>query len=124
MPGLNPDTYRTISAKTASYSVRPEDIGKIFTNRGAGGAVTFTLPTVSTIAAGWWCEFFVVADQNVVIASQGSSDNIVTFNDAGADSITISTAGEIIGASVRVIWDGTSWLAQLMVHETQTPTIA
>ena len=104
------NALRKISAKTASYQVLASDFGTTFTNRGTTAAVTFTLPAVADIPAGWWCEFFVVGAGGIVIASSGSADNIVGLNDATADSITISTASLIIGASVRVIWDGTGWL--------------
>ncbi len=100
-----------ILAKVASYQVKGEDFGTTFTTRGATAAVTFTLPPVADVQAGWWCEFFNVSATGFVIASSGSADNIVALNDAGADSITVSTTSLIIGAYVRVIFDGTGWLA-------------
>lgn len=122
--GLAPALYRPVSAKTASYSIKPEDIGVLFTNRGASGAVVFTLPPNASIASGWFCEFFVVANQSFQVKSD-TADTMVCFNDAAADSITFNTSNERIGAGVRCIWDGTGWLT--FVHlgaETQTPTIA
>jgi len=118
--------YRTVEAKTASYACVPGDLGKILTNRGAGGAITITLPPVTspTLPHGWWVDVFAVAGQNLTVASAGSNDNIVTFNDAAADSVSFETASEIIGGSARFIWDGTGWLCQLFVNETQTPVIA
>jgi len=124
MSGMSRDLYHKISAKTSSYAITKMDLGTLFTNRGASGAVTFTLPLTTGLETGWHCRIFAVADQNVVIASYGSSDNIVTFNDAGADSITISTASEIMGAGYELVWDGTGWLAFSFVGETQTVTIA
>lgn len=122
---LHKNLYSNIEAKTASYTIVPGDIGKLFTNRGASGAVTFTLPVVANLTSGWWCEFFVVANQSFVIASNGSADDIVTFNDAGADSVTINTSAERIGFGARYVWDGTGWLAfHNLGAETQTPTIA
>lgn len=38
------------------------DIGTVFTNRGAAGAVTFTLPPLA--------EFFVVTDQSITLPGQ------------------------------------------------------
>src|SRR3990167_588899 len=113
-----------IDAKTADYTVVAQDIGKILTNRAATASVTFTLPIVTEIQAGWWCMFFAAADFAVVIASAGSLDNLTTFNDLTADSITIDTATEIIGAGVKVVWDGTGWLVHLFPQETQTVTVA
>lgn len=100
-----------ISAKVAAYQVTGADFGTTFTTRGATAAVTFTLPPLAEIGAGWWCEFYNISATGFVIASHGSSDNIVALNDAGADSITVSTTSLIIGAYVRVIYDGTSWLS-------------
>ena len=104
--------YQKIAAKVASYQIVPGDIGTKFTNRGATASITFTLPTVADLTAGWWCEFFGVSATGFVIASAGSSDNIVALNDAGADTITMTTTSRIIGACVKVTWDGTGWLAE------------
>lgn len=101
----------TISAKTAAYSVLEADLGKTFTTRGATAAVTFTLPAVTSFTAGWWCRFYNVSAYGMVIASNGSSDNIVGKNDATADSLTFTTTSLMIGACVKVIWDGTGWLS-------------
>ena len=35
----------------------------------------------------------------------------MTKNDAAADSLTMTTTSLIIGAAVKVIWDGTAWLS-------------
>lgn len=113
-----------IEAKTANYSVTAADCGKTFTNRGATGAVNFTLPATAEIEAGWWARFFVVADQNVTVTS-ATADTMSVFNDATADSIAFSTVAERIGGGIEVVWDGTSWLTFVSLGaETQTPTIA
>ncbi len=123
--GYGGDGFRKIVNKTASYRMVPEDVGTLFTNRGAGGAVTFTLPITTDIVSGWWCEVFAcVLAQNLVLATYNSLDDLTTFNDLTADSITFSTSSEIAGASVRAVWDGTGWLCFLMTQETQTATIA
>lgn len=125
--GISHAEHRRIVTKTASYQVRDSDLGVYFNNYGAGGAVTFTLPNTATIQSGWWCRFAaMVTNQNLVIASYGSSDNLATFNDAGADTITFSTSSEICGAGVEVTWDATNslWMVVLSTEETQTTTIA
>ena len=122
--GLAKAQYQTIVAKTAAYTLTNKDNDKIFTNRGATGAVTFTLPTASDLTDGWSARFFVVADQSVTIAS-AEGDNVVAFNDAAADSIAFSTSGEKVGAGVEVVRDGTGWLAFVSLGmDSQTPTIA
>jgi hypothetical protein len=113
-----------VTAKTTAYTITAADSGKVLTNRGAGASVTFTLPTVAAGFAGVDLTIMaVVAAQNVVIAAQ-TAGQLIAFNDAAADSVTISTAGEIIGASVRCICDGTSWLLIPNLWEGQTVTIA
>lgn len=98
-------------AKTTAYSVLSTDHGRFFTNRGATASVTFTLPAVTTLPAGFTVSFFAVSNYGLVVASNGSSDNIVGLNDAGADTITCTTTSRMIGANVKVVFDGVGWLA-------------
>jgi hypothetical protein len=110
-----------ISAKTSAYQLLVAEAGTTFTDRGATASVTFTLPAVTNMVAGMWFRFYGVSAYGFVVASSGSADNIVTKNDAGADTITCSTASLMIGACVKVIFDGTSWLA---LQESSGPTYA
>jgi len=98
-------------AKTAAYAVLSTDHGRFFTNRGATASVTFTLPAVTSLPAGFTVQFFAVSNYGIVVASNGSSDNIVALNDAGADTITCTTTSRMIGANVKVVFDGVGWLA-------------
>lgn len=124
MSGLFSTGRRVIEAKTAAYTMTPHDENKIFTNRGAGSSVTLTLPPVTYLPAGWTVYVYVVTDDEVVVASNGSNDNITGFNDPTADSWTVTTASEHIGAAAEFVWDGTSWLTFLHVEETQTTAFA
>lgn len=101
----------TVKAKTASYAVTADESGVMFTNRGATVAITFTLPAVTNLPIGTNYRFYGISAYGFTVASNGSSDNIATLNDAAADTITCTTASKIIGASVSVIWDGVAWLA-------------
>ena len=83
--------------KTAAYTVTAAENGTLFTT--GTGAVTFTLPT---IAAGLCYEFLNLVDADMAIASAGSLDNIILFNDASADSATFGTSAKKIGAYCRV----------------------
>jgi hypothetical protein len=104
-----------IVAKTASYTVDAQaDLGKIFTNRGDTDAITFTLPTTAQVLAitpsgGWWCEFYAVEAFDVAVVA-GTVDTMVIIGDKAADSVKLSTSGEIIGGAFRVVHDGTGWL--------------
>jgi len=111
----------SIKAKTADYTVTAEESGVLFTNRGAGSAITFTLPAVTNLPIGTRYEFYGVSTTGFTVASNGSADNILTLNDIAADSITCTSTSKIIGASVAVIWDGVKWLArQASVGNTYT----
>lgn len=53
----------------------------------------------------------------------GTADTMVVFNDLTADTVSLETAGEIIGGCFEVIGDGTGWLVIPMLWEAQTVTI-
>jgi hypothetical protein len=97
-----------VEAKTTAYTVTAADCGKHFSNRAAGGSVTFTLPTPSTEMNGWWCQFSTVAAQAIVLSL--ASKLIVHAN---ATASTVTTAGTI-GQNFRVICDGTGYIVQSM----------
>lgn len=98
-----------VVAKTAAYTIVPGDpCGTLFTNRGAVGAVIFTLPDPTAVAAGTWYDFLGVAGQNMSVVT-AIADTLIAFNDAAADSVAISTAGALIGAHARAVCDGTQW---------------
>ena len=97
-------------AKTANYTIKPRDNGKIFTNRGATGTVVFTLPKITAQAPlkGFNVEFFTVAAQILRVASD-PADSMVSTADAAVDSVSSIAA---IGTHFRVICDGTGWLVE------------
>jgi hypothetical protein len=97
-----------VVAKTASYTVAVDgsDFGKVFTNRGASGTITFTLPTPSAGIAGGYVDFFTVAAQTIAVDCT-MADLLVVHADATADSITTAAT---IGQHIKAICDGTGWL--------------
>lgn len=114
--------WTRVMAKTANYTVLEADNNTLFTNRGATGGVTFTLP--ATPKLGLRYGFYVVADQDLKVAA-GTGDTLVTFNDAAADSVAFQTASEKIGGYFEVIGDGTGWLViSHLAAEAQTITVA
>lgn len=90
-------------AKTASYTIKPDTDkpGTVFTNAGAGGAVTFTLPTPNKAVLGWWYRFLGVADQNIIVQPP-TADTLIVINDVAADSLALQTAGQKIGGVIEV----------------------
>lgn len=105
-------------AKTANYTVgtvATDVVGTVFTNRGAAGSVTFTLPSPT---AGAYYFFAGIVAQNLVITA--GSAIAVTVNNAAATSITYSTASQQIGSFAVAIADGTSWLLVNLSNNTAT----
>ena len=92
--------YRSI-AKTATGTITAAENGATFIVKGAA-AVTLTLPAIAT---GLRYKFLNIATQNLIIASNGSSDDLVVLNDLAADSIMFSTANNQIGAQAEVYSD-------------------
>lgn len=102
-----------INAQAVNYQVLSpltnagDPSGTIFTNRGAAGAVTFTLPVISALMAGVYYDFVGFANQTWGVAA--AAGTVCTFNNAAATSVTCSTAGAKIGAHIRAYCDGASW---------------
>jgi len=97
------------SHKTANYTILATEHGTEFTNTGATGAITLTLPALSTAGINgttYWVS--VIANQSVTVAAAGS-DNIVTFNNAAATSIAVTTTDEKIGTKLRFEAVGGKW---------------
>lgn len=101
--------YPKTVAKTANFTLDPTTTrcGTLFTNRGATGAVTMTLPNLSGAAGGtwdgYWVEFQGEADQTFTVSA--AANKAICFNNLTATSLAASTAGQKIGAAIRAIWD-------------------
>lgn len=115
-----PQVRTRVVAKATAYTITTADSGTIFTNRGAGASVTFTLPD-ATVNNGVDVTIYIVADFEVVVAGavgdqmvMGTDDAGTGNGDAAADSVTITTANEQIGCGLRCVCDGTSWLCMPM----------
>jgi len=88
-------------AKTAAYTILASDTGTVFTNRGASGSVTLTLPAPYANA-----HFLVLVHAAQVFAvASDVADTLVTYNDATADSVQSNT----VGAAMWIWSDGQSW---------------
>jgi hypothetical protein len=90
-------SFNRVVEKATNYTVVAADHGKLF--MATTGAVTFTLPTK---AVGLTFEFFQTTDNDLVLASAGSLDDILAFGDLAADLVTFSTATQKIGSHARV----------------------
>jgi hypothetical protein len=119
---MPPRLNRRYVSKTADYtvSVGVDQAGTIFTNRGATGAVVFTLPTIAQGQhIGLFYEFEVRADQSITVAVP-TVDTAIAFNDAAADSIALSTASQKLGGLIRASWDGYAWMLLNLSNNTLT----
>jgi len=121
--GLSPRYIRwRVMAKTADYVITEDDMGTLFTNRGAAGLVMFTLPVPHAGLAGAVIRLLAVASQATGFAS-AAADTLLTFNDAAADDVVLQTASEIIGGTLEAVCDGTQWCILPMTYPAQTITI-
>lgn len=113
--------WRDIVAVTADKTLTAADADTLFTNRGAAGAVNFTLP--ATPAKLLRFGIFVAAAQNVTLTS-GTADTLITFADATADTVALVTASKLIGGMFEVLGDGTGWIVipHLWIAGTTLPT--
>lgn len=119
LQGSSPDFLTTV-AKTAAYTVvAGQDNGTHFTTTGAVGAVPFTLPAP---AKGNRFRFTNTVAQTMSVT--GPAGSLITFNNAAATSVTFSTAGQLIGATVEIVPDdtGTKWI--VLPHGANTMTVA
>lgn len=82
------------------------------------GTATATLPA-NGAAAGSWFIVTVLTDQTTTI-SAATADTLITVNDATADSVAFSTAGQKIGSSVKFISNGSVWIAINLGSTTMT----
>jgi hypothetical protein len=100
--------------KTAAYACTRGDSGTHFSNLGAAGSVTFTLPAVATSAG---CEYWfhtAVAAQNLVVTAPAGT--LVAYNNVAATSVSLVTASNIAGACIHVFCDGTKWLSGVRIE--------
>ena len=87
---------KTVEAKTAAYTiVANEDCGKTFTNEGASGAVTFSLPAATV---GQRYTFHVMAAQELRIDPNGTET--IALPSSGAQG----TAGQYLTADAVGEW--------------------
>lgn len=117
--------FKKSVAKTASYTVKAIDHDIRFSNYGAAGAVTYTLPPIADVWDGWSADFTILAAQTMTITAP--SGKLIAANNAGATSIAFSTTSEKIGNGVTIYYDGNAAKYVAVVHlanETQTPTIS
>lgn len=95
-----------IAAKTANYTILPEDTGKIFTNRGSSADLTFTLPAPK---AGLWFGFQKsVVDKDIVINTDVAATKV--HGGAGAtQGVTVTNNTDTQYGTCALYCDGYAW---------------
>lgn len=96
MQGVQAGVNTKYVSKSADYTVLDSDQGTTFIADTAD--VNFTLPTIK---AGMKFTFIRSDDFELAVTSAAGSD-IFVFNNTGASSVTITTAGQQIAATVEV----------------------
>ena len=101
-----------VESKTSAYTILPADHGKTFVL--SGGAVTVSLPTMSSSFTGFSCKIISGDDSEHVLnggASLMYGSGIMTGDKtqfyAGISSLTLIHT--VIGDSFSIISDGTNW---------------
>lgn len=113
----NTNPWINVIPKTASYTVKVADSGTEFTNTGAAGTITFTLPALldansNPVCKGVLYRFTTIAAQAIAVARAGS-DTVVFYNDAAHGTATTTTK---VGLTLEVRTDdtGTRWVFTLV----------
>lgn len=78
--------------KAAAYTVTVAESGALFTNDGASGAITFTLPSL----AGGLRYCFTANDNQTVAVDPAASEQILSETNAGGDQITSGAQFDVI----------------------------
>jgi hypothetical protein len=114
--------WKRFQTKTANYSVVASDNFSLFDNTGAGGAVTYTLPS---IANGYFFGFRVQTDQNVIVQSLEGS-NVIALNNASATSVAFQTGSGRIGGMFYIYSNpaANKWIVENASAGSNTITVA
>lgn len=94
--------------KAASYTISPakgDAAGTVYTNKGALGSITFTLPSPNQATLGDYYDFRVQDDQSVVVAAP-TVNTLVTLDDATADNVGFQISGKKVGRGLRAVCTG------------------
>lgn len=106
--GINPVSGLAVTPKTASYTITAREYGCCFSNEGAAGSVTFTLPTAF---AGAKLIFLKPTAQNIVLDGAGS--DTIGLTTGGTAAATLSNTNTQPTASIMLYAvSATQWLVE------------
>jgi len=97
--------YRQVLDKSANYTIVSADGGSLFRASTGSGAITFTLPQISTVTDGF----------KVAVVKWTSDANVVTVSRAGTDTINGATSVQIGSQYSQIIlvadFETNTWFA-------------
>lgn len=95
-----------LTSKTANYTVTRDEVGRVFTNTSASGAITFSLPAAEN---GLQYYFVVQAAQELRIDPNGTETISLPSTGVPGSAGKYLTANAI-GESVHLVAVGTNWV--------------
>lgn len=119
-PGRNPEL---VTETGTTLTIRPSDAGKVFCNLGAGGNITYTVQSAALFRPGDQITVLSAAAGTVTVGF--TAGQLITLNDASANSVALSTADEILGGGfLFTCLSDAKWHCCPLTEETQTVTVA
>jgi len=119
-PGGNKELVTTTGT---TLTIGPGDAGKIFCNVGAGGNIAYTVQSAALFRPGDQIIVLSAAAGTVTVAF--TAGQLITFNNASATSVALSTSSEIIGGGFTfTCLSDSKWHCLFHTEETQTATVA
>jgi hypothetical protein len=119
-PGKNVELVNTVGT---TLTIGPHDAGKVFTNLANTGNVAYTVQTAANFRPGDQITVLSVDDGTVTVAF--TAGQLITFNNAAATSVAVSTASEIIGGGfLFTCLSAAKWHCAFLTGPAQTVTVA
>jgi hypothetical protein len=119
-PGGNKELVNTVGT---AMTVTPHDVGKVLTNLANTGNVAYTFQTAANFRPG--DQITVLSCDDGTLTCAFTAGQLITFNNAAATSVALSTAGEIIGGGfIFTCLSAAKWHCLVLCEETQTVTVA
>jgi hypothetical protein len=108
VPTSNGSVDQKVVVQNTNTTFNATHWGALVTNRAASDR-NYTLPDIAAAINGKWFEYVSGVGQNTTFTAN-TVNTILALNTLNANSVALSTANEIIGASCKWICDGTSWV--------------
>lgn len=95
------------AGKSSNYQMLSSDLATLFTNNGASGTVTLTLPTTSTITVGWFVGIFTYNTDQLNVSVQGSAGEKILV--AANQTLTTLAMPTYAYESAIIAFDGSNF---------------